>query len=303
MTSAINPPMRALAYDPVTDHFWTANFSSNIVEFDRNGTAINTYANTYSVYGMAWDDVSDDGPWLWVFSQDGVPALQVSQFDPVAGIYTGLIFYAIDHDGANDDIAGGACFTTEWDPSLGIFFGQVQGNTGTSSADLVQGYEITPYSNWLIIDPMSGILTPAQNTDLNIMIDLRGPSIVNDTTYQASIGVENNSPDTPVIPVTVNVGATGTDDEVVPFRFALHQNYPNPFNAKTSINYTLDVQSEVKVEVYNLLGQKVETLTEGLKPAGNHNLVWDASEVASGIYYYKLTAGDRVEIKSMTLMK
>jgi hypothetical protein len=67
MTGPISP-CRALAYDPATGNFWTASFSSSIYEFNAGGT-VNTYGNTFAIYGMAWDDVSTDGPWLWVFSQ------------------------------------------------------------------------------------------------------------------------------------------------------------------------------------------------------------------------------------------
>jgi hypothetical protein len=115
-------PNRAIAYDPETDHFWTANFGSPIYEFDRDGNVINTYSNTYAIYGMAWDDVSEDGPWLWVYSQDGSPAVLVSQFDPINGEYTGVTY-----QGGSSGIAGGLCFTTEWEESMGILVGLSQG--------------------------------------------------------------------------------------------------------------------------------------------------------------------------------
>ncbi|MCP4632351.1 MAG: hypothetical protein GY855_05450, partial [candidate division Zixibacteria bacterium] len=96
-------PNRALAYDPATDHFWTANFSSAIYEFDRDGDIINSFGNSYSVYGMAWDDVSSDGPWLWVFDQTNNVSSIAWQFDPVAGEYTGV---SIDMTEVTNDIAG-----------------------------------------------------------------------------------------------------------------------------------------------------------------------------------------------------
>jgi hypothetical protein len=201
-------PNRGLAYDPSTDHFWTANFSSMIYEFDRSGTIINSYSNGYAIYGLAWDDVSEGGPYLWVYSQDGSPTIQISQFDPVAGTYTGLVLQGVLPPGYTDALAGGAAFTTEWDQSLGVLFTMNQG----TPTDFVLGYEITPYSTWLFVDPTSGVVEPAGSIDLNILVDLTGPDIVSDTTYEANISVNNNSPDTPVIPVTVIVGGgTGCD--------------------------------------------------------------------------------------------
>ncbi|MEE8417165.1 MAG: carboxypeptidase regulatory-like domain-containing protein, partial [candidate division Zixibacteria bacterium] len=125
MPTSISPPLRALAWDPETDLFWSANFGSNIIKFDRSGQTLATYANSYIIYGMAWDNVSEGGPWLWVFSQDGTPQLQISQFDPVIGSYTDVVFYAIDHSGGDDAVAGGLCFTTDWEPTLGVVFGLV----------------------------------------------------------------------------------------------------------------------------------------------------------------------------------
>jgi hypothetical protein len=133
-------PNRALAYDPATDHFWTANFSGPIYEFDRAGNIINTYANTKSVYGMAWDALTPGGPWLWVHSQDGTPGMEISKFDPVNGVYTSESWQSDLIDGNTTGIAGGACFTNEWSAPLPTIFVVGQG----SPVDFVYGYDMTP---------------------------------------------------------------------------------------------------------------------------------------------------------------
>ncbi|MBD3232192.1 MAG: T9SS type A sorting domain-containing protein, partial [candidate division Zixibacteria bacterium] len=79
--------------------------------------------------------------------------------------------------------------------------------------------------------------------------------------------------------------------------------YPNPFNATVTINYSLPVEANVTLEIYNLLGRKVEALVNEVVSAGSHTARWDASEYASGIYYYKLAAGDEVFTKRVTLLK
>jgi hypothetical protein len=89
----------------------------------------------------------------------------------------------------------------------------------------------------------------------------------------------------------------------LPSEFALLRNHPNPFNAQTVIEYQLPVNATVKLEVYNLLGKKVATLVNGAEEAGYRSVTWDASEVSSGVYFYKLTAGDCSEIKRMMLIK
>ncbi|THB81270.1 MAG: hypothetical protein D3926_02940, partial [Desulfobacteraceae bacterium] len=105
ITGPLNPN-RALAYDPVTDHFWTGGFGTDIYEINRSGTVINQYSNANGIYGMAWDSHTAGGPWLWVWSQDGSGTV-CSQFDPSSGSYTGVTYYGVNPPGG---IAGGAAF-------------------------------------------------------------------------------------------------------------------------------------------------------------------------------------------------
>jgi hypothetical protein len=88
-----------------------------------------------------------------------------------------------------------------------------------------------------------------------------------------------------------------------PQAFALSQNYPNPFNAQTTIQYSLSNPSDVTIDIFDILGRKIETLAERIKPAGSHQAIWDASGHSSGIYFYRIKAGDKVETNKMVLMK
>ncbi len=89
-----------------------------------------------------------------------------------------------------------------------------------------------------------------------------------------------------------------------PIRFSLEQNYPNPFNPSTKIEFTLPVASDVTLEVFNMLGQKVATLMQNKKySSGPQEVVFDASGLASGIYVYRISTADFVQSKKMTLIK
>ena len=88
-----------------------------------------------------------------------------------------------------------------------------------------------------------------------------------------------------------------------PERFDLKQNYPNPFNPTTNISYSLSKKSHVEIKVYNLLGAEVATLVDEYKEAGNFNIVFDSSDLASGVYFYQLKAGDKTMTRKMMLMK
>lgn len=93
-----------------------------------------------------------------------------------------------------------------------------------------------------------------------------------------------------------------------PTVFSLAQNYPNPFNPKTMIRFGLPKDSWVKLEVYNILGQKVKTLVDERLTAGLKEVEWDGkdtrgSEVASGIYFYRIKADDFSDVKKMVMLK
>ena len=93
------------------------------------------------------------------------------------------------------------------------------------------------------------------------------------------------------------------DPDAVPERYALHQNYPNPFNPTTTIEYTIPRDEEVTLQVYNLLGQKIKTLVDEGQKAGTHRVVFKANTLSSGVYFYRLIAGNYTEIKRMIVLR
>jgi hypothetical protein len=97
------------------------------------------------------------------------------------------------------------------------------------------------------------------------------------------------------------VGIAGV--EGVPLAFALDQNYPNPFNPGTTIRYALPEMSHVTLTVFNALGQQVATLVEGEMEAGCHEVKFDASSLASGVYLYQLRAGAFMETRTLMILK
>jgi hypothetical protein len=97
--------------------------------------------------------------------------------------------------------------------------------------------------------------------------------------------------------------AFGIEVEITPSVFSLSQNYPNPFNPVTKIEYSIPQSSNVIINVYDILGNEIETLVNEKKPAGNYKVEFTAAELPSGVYFYKLQAGEYIEIKKMVLMK
>jgi len=97
---------------------------------------------------------------------------------------------------------------------------------------------------------------------------------------------------------------TSTDDEEqIPAAFALEQNYPNPFNPATQIRYHLPEDARVRLEIYSVLGELVATPVDAHRQAGSHEISFDASHLSSGVYLYRLQAGDYVLTRKMMLVK
>jgi len=101
--------------------------------------------------------------------------------------------------------------------------------------------------------------------------------------------------------VTGSVGPDAEND--LPMAFGLEQNYPNPFNPSTTIKFELPKSSEVMLSVYDMLGREVSVLVDEKKPAGVHEVQFDARNLASGVYVYRLTAGNFVRSKKLVLVR
>ncbi len=128
-------------------------------------------------------------------------------------------------------------------------------------------------------------LTPNQVTGLEAEMTIVGGEIVYDNgknTIVTSVLSENN---------------------ISPGSFKLMQNYPNPFNPATIIKYSIPSTSFVVLEVYNTLGQKVETLVNEIKPAGEYSIIFNGDNLSTGVYYYRIKAGEFYGIKKFVLIK
>ena len=99
--------------------------------------------------------------------------------------------------------------------------------------------------------------------------------------------------------VTVSVQEEG----IVAQSFNLYPNYPNPFNPSTTLEYTIPQAGNISLIVYNLLGEEVTRLVDEIQQADKYNIIWEASNFSSGIYFYQLQAGKFVQTNKMLLLK
>jgi hypothetical protein len=159
------------------------------------------------------------------------------------------------------------------------------GTISGSSAWVSKSYELAGFVGPQGENVYYGIqfVSDASGTSFGILIDDVALSI------EPITGIEDNQPE-------------------MPRELALAQNYPNPFNMKTAISFYIPNTSTVKLDVYDILGQKVAQLYEGPKEAGYQQFIWDGrnangNDVSSGKYFYRLQVGDKSLVKSMTLLK
>jgi hypothetical protein len=89
----------------------------------------------------------------------------------------------------------------------------------------------------------------------------------------------------------------------IPNVYSLSQNYPNPFNPSTTIKFNMKEAGLVSLKIYDILGREVSTLLNEVKPAGSYNINFNAADLTSGIYFYKIQAGSYIQIKKMVLIK
>jgi len=121
--------------------------------------------------------------------------------------------------------------------------------------------------------------------------------------FDPPLPVEEFNPDSICIPLA------GIDGSTVPENFYLNNNYPNPFNPTTSITFGLSTSADVRINIYNILGQRIFEFSKGRLEAGSYNFIWNGEnqigeKVTSGIYFYEMEAGNEYrEIKKMTLLK
>ncbi|UCE65425.1 MAG: S8 family serine peptidase, partial [Candidatus Zixiibacteriota bacterium] len=163
---------------------------------------------------------------------------------------------------------------------------------------------------WLSTDPAYGYAAAGETDNITVTFDA---AELDEGDYFGQITIESNDSNSPtvIVPCTLTVSpAVGIDElaENIPASFALDQNYPNPFNPGTEIGFALPEKSDVNLTIYDLLGRRVRTLISAELDAGYHTIAWNGDDssgksVSSGIYFYKIEAGDFRMTRKMIMLK
>ncbi len=162
---------------------------------------------------------------------------------------------------------------------------------------------------WLTFSPSEGHIVYNQSIPVNLTVSSQ---YLREGTYEAQMNIQSNDPTNPETTVTISfiVEGTGTtDNPTVALHNKLYSNYPNPFNPDTNIQFSIESNSKVQIEIYNIKGQRVKTLTNRFYDKGLHKVVWNGTDskgksVGSGLYFCKMNVNNKnIKTQKMMLIK
>ncbi|MBZ0200147.1 MAG: T9SS type A sorting domain-containing protein [Ignavibacteriaceae bacterium] len=306
---------RTIAYTPDEDGFYVSNFSDNIsLCSSTTGAIIRTLAGTSALtgkYGMGYSNIPGDGPTLWVWGQGTLadPYNKLYKVNPQTGALIATYAFGPLPTGTSvSGTAGGAevcqigdkivlllnyqnyalvgyILSTVVPVELTSFSANVQNgavvlNWATATETNNQGFEVQRKfkGDYITVGFINGNGTSTETHSYNFVDSKVEPGIYSYRLKQ--IDFSGQFEYSSEAEVSVNS----------PTEFVLDQNYPNPFNPSTSIKYSLAVDSKITLKVFNVVGQEVATLLQGNMAAGFHEVKFDASNLNSGVYFYRLEA-------------
>ncbi|MCB2222317.1 MAG: T9SS type A sorting domain-containing protein [Bacteroidetes bacterium] len=306
---------RGFTYDPNTDHFWIGNSNGLVREIDRDGNEINVFITSYDIQGLAWDQFSPGGPYIWAWVETDASEgskCEAIRLNPHTCTPSGASFIGTNfsNDPLFQDIPEGAVITNQWEDNKVTFIGLqkagiIAGADTTENIGFVATYDldVVPPPDWIeLMFPAFG--TTQQDSIGNFTVRLR--SLMNDTIMSAVIRISNNDIDDPqvVIPINFEMAAavtTGINDISNNGMELLGQNYPNPFKHATTIPVDLPENTEILLAVYNDTGKMVSLIYNGKLPAGKHEFTIWSQRLPPGVYYYQLKTNDNLEYRKMII--
>ncbi len=198
---------------------------------------------------------------------------------------------------ANNEYVGG------FSPGEMLILNRSTINGSTFDIDDIEIKKISAPYPWLNLSEQTGFSVQGGASSTTLQFTTVGVAA---GVYTSSMRVRTNDPQNQEfsVPITLTVAnVVSNEPEDTPSEISLSQNFPNPFNPQTTISYSITNPGEISLAVYNIQGQKVATLYEGVQQAGEFDVTFDASNLSSGIYLYRLQTASEVITKQMALIK
>ena len=273
-----------------------------------------TYVETFTITGAQWinDICADANNFLYVTDADKI--YKVNSDGGASSLFTDQVegSNGIIYDPANDrllvteDIASDGV-----NPSYGrISAISMDGSTLTPMVDVpgqwLDGIAIDSEGNYYVGSWETGIIyqypPTLDGTPVDLVTGITGAADFCFNPVANELGIPLMD-DNDIMFFSLG-DPVGVEDIVnVPVTFTLRQNYPNPFNPSTTISYSIPERSNVSIKVYDMLGEEVATIENGIRNAGTYNLNFNAAELPSGIYFYTLKVNEFQQTRKMMLLK
>ena len=294
----------ALAYDRDNGHFYQGSQTGAIFVLDGEGQPVRLMATPYAIAGLAWDDLSPGGPYLWAWAEADADAgpgsrCQAIRLDPVSGQPTGVAFGGQDQ-GSLPDVPVAATITRELVPGRLALLGLQDAADGGGEAAVV-AYDLAANLPPAWLDLTGGTLgTVAPDTIGVLTVALRGTMA--DTTTAGLIRIGSNDLAQPLLEIPVSLAMLAAqvttavpDTDPIPVVISGAVAHPNPFNPRTRIRFELREAGPVSLEILDARGRRVVRMEREL-PAGQQTFLWDGRDrrgraVSSGLYLWRLQAG------------
>ncbi len=293
--------IRNIAYDTANDWLWICQSRSDITACNRQGEIQNVInLNALRTYGLAyWEDDPDGFTLYLIIRTDNDESSYISKINP-----------------ETENIQ----FVTYFDPPLnrprGAFISSGLDNYSTvimtindlsidnSGDDRLDIWQLHSNIEWMAINPTEGMLIPGDERDFFLSLDAADLLPI---AYPAEIVFSHNAAEglltIPVDLTVVESNSTPHEKELMPSEFGISAAYPNPFNSKLTVQYSLPLDSEVSLKLYDLSGREIMTEVEGGKRTGFHSIVFDATGMPSGLYLLRLEAVEQSDVRKVLLVK
>jgi hypothetical protein len=314
--------IRNLAIDPNTGHFWVSSTVSQIYELTiENDTTLviareieTRFPGTHDqihAYGISWFRDDPDGFNIYMMSnhESGTdPDADVDNSHPDIALFklnpiTEEIRYLTDLAGVDPALQGegGIVITPKWNNlvwGLAALFDNPAG-------DQFKVFEVAPNSSWITYQPHEDSLASMESTPIEVTIessdlDTGRYSVIIEFSHNAGEGITQ-------VPVTLDVvtvlDIVSPDNPKGPYEYSLAANFPNPFNSATMIDFTLKEKGNVRLELFDLQGRKIQSLLTGIQSAGQHRVTFDGTKLSTGLYFYRLESGKFNAARKMIITK
>ncbi len=331
---------RALTFDG--DYFWISSYnpSNNIYLYNKEGELVDRFEiQVRSISGLAYDGNSRifvnswDEQRIYVIDKNSHEVIadfdmlldfrrnnyKISRLEWVPGHFDGHLWSIVGNTAIDVGFAVRVNVDGNWQARERQRF-QLQhaGHTGVAhdGANLWHGgvHQNTLWHvyddgmrdmRWLEIEPPQGTLQSEEDTDVIFILNSNG---LDAGVYSSRVQIVSNAPDNNEIEIDVSIFVgdwfgISVEESNLPLYLSLQQNYPNPFNAETRIQFTTPVMDYVVVSIYDVNGNQICILREGLVQSGTHNIMWDAGNYPAGVYFSRLSTPKGSTTLKMLLVK